>query len=451
MSAATTIDGFAGEDGSVRRDAGPRAVRGRVAGVPATSAFRSLRHANYRIWAGGALISNLGTWMQRATQDWVVLTQLSHHNATAVGIVTAFQFGPQILLLPWGGCIADRYDRRKLLIATQTMMLLLSLSLGVLLLSGLVRLWHVYAASLLLGCVTAIDIPTRQTFVPELVDEADIANATGLNSASSNAARLIGPAAAGLLISVVSAGWVFVIDALSFVAMLSALCHLSGGKLRVISKAARKEASLAGALRYIRTRPELKAIMLMVFVVGSFGLNFPIFITTMSVTTFHASSEQYGLLMSMMAVGGGIGAVLAARCTKPDIALLLAASACFGLGSAFAAVTPGYVLFGLALAIIGACTQLFIVSASALVQLSTEPAMRGRVVAVLLATALCGAPVAGPIVGLVANEFGPRCALGLSGAAGMGAALLAGLYLATTPGVRGLSLLGISDRARQFS
>src|SRR3984957_12404003 len=178
--------------------------------------FRSLNSFNYRVWAGGAIVSNIGTWMQRTAQDWLVLTQLTRHNATAVGVVMALQFGPHLLLLPFTGFAADHLDRRKLLIATQAALGGLALGLGVLTVTGWVQLWHVYVFAFLLGCVTAFDAPARHTFVSELVGEADLSNAVALNSTSFNAARMIGPAVAGLLITAVGSGWVFLLNAVSF-------------------------------------------------------------------------------------------------------------------------------------------------------------------------------------------------------------------------------------------
>jgi len=183
---------------------------------PARGTFRSLEGFNYRTWAGGAIVSNVGTWMQRTAQDWVVLTQLTHNNATAVGVVMALQYGPQVLLLPLTGFAADHLDLRKLLFATQAAMGALALGLGLLTVSGLVELWHVYVFAFLLGCVTAFDAPARQTFVSELVAEADLSNAVALNSTSFNAARTIGPAIAGVLIATVGSGWVFLINAACF-------------------------------------------------------------------------------------------------------------------------------------------------------------------------------------------------------------------------------------------
>src|ERR1700722_4906712 len=193
--------------------------------------FRSLRIFNYRVWAGGAIVSNVGTWMQRIGQDWLLLTQLTPHNATAVGIVMALQFGPHLLLLPLTGFAADHFDRRKLLLATQALMGALAFALGILTVTGLVQLWHVYMFAFLFGCVTAFDSPARQTFVSELVGEDDLSNAVALNSTSFNAARMIGPAIAGVLIAAVGSGWVFLINGASFVAVLCSLCLLRVGEL----------------------------------------------------------------------------------------------------------------------------------------------------------------------------------------------------------------------------
>ncbi|MEM4988777.1 MFS transporter [Collimonas sp. H4R21] len=392
--------------------------------------FRSLNNFNYRIWAGGALVSNVGTWMQRTAQDWLVLTQLTHKNATAVGIVMALQFGPHLLLLPVTGFAADHLDRRKLLIATQAAMGALALGLGILTVSGLVQLWQVYLFAFLLGCVTAFDSPARQTFVSELVAETELSNAVALNSASFNAARMIGPAVAGLLIAGVGSGWVFLINAASFAAVIGALGMLRADQLHLRSRAPHTRGSLLQGFRYVWRRPDIKAVLLMLFLVGTFGLNFPIFISTMSVTVFHAGADRYGLLTAIMAVGSVAGALLSARRAQPRIAILLAGAAVFGFGCALAAFMPSYWLFGLVLILIGISAQTFNTTANSMVQLSTEPAMRGRVMAILLALALGGTAVGAPVVGWVADTFGPRWALGVGAAAGLAAAIVGIHYLA---------------------
>lgn len=417
---------------------------------PIQGTFRSLRGFNYRVWAAGGIVSNIGTWMQRIAQDWLVLTQLTHNNASAVGVVMALQFGPQILLLPLTGFAADHVNRRKLLYATQAALGVLALALGVLTITGLVQLWQVYVFALLLGCVTAFDAPARQTFISDLVGEADLSNAVALNSTSFNAARMIGPAIAGLLIAAVGCGWVFAINAVSFAAVMCSLSFLRVHELHPRHKALRTRGSLVEGFLYVWRRPDMKAVLLMLFLIGTFGLNFPIFISTMAVTVFHAGAGRYGLLTSTMAIGSVIGALLAARRAKPRVTLLLAAAALFGFALAVAAVLPNYWLFGLVLIVIGVSAQTFTTSTNSFMQLTTEPAMRGRVVAIFLAIAMGGTPIGAPIVGWVADTFGPRWALGVGAAAGLLAAMVGIRYLVKYHGLRvysdaGRLRLGMND------
>ena len=280
-----------------------------------------------------------------------------------------------------------------------------------------------------LGCVAAFDAPARQTFVSELVGEADLPNAVALNSTSFNAARMVGPALAGLLIAAVGTGWVFLINAASFAAVIASLGLLRVGELHRENRAVRTRGGLAEGFRYVWARPDLKAILLMLFLVGTFGLNFPIFISTMSVSVFHAGAGQYGLLTSTMAVGSVAGALLAARREKPSLTVLLAGTAAFGWGLALAAAMPGYGSFGFALILVGLSAQTITTTALSTVQLSTEPAMRGRVVALLLAIALGGTPIGAPIVGRVADAFGPRWALVVGAAAALASTAVGLRYL----------------------
>jgi MFS family permease len=393
-------------------------------------AFRSLAGYNYRTWACGALVSNIGTWMQRVAQDWVVLTQLTRHNATAVGVVMALQFGPQVLLLPWTGFAADHWDRRKLLFATQGAMAALALAQGLLLLGGRLQLWHVYGFALLFGIAAAFDAPVRLAFVTELVGEADLANAVGLNSTSFNSARMIGPALAGLLIAAAGAGWVFLFNAASFLAVLGSLSLLRVAELHRSPPSGRSRGGLLEGFRYVWRRPDLRALLLMFFLIGTFGLNFPIFIATMAVSVFHKGPGQYGLLTSVMAIGSIAGALLAAARTRPRLANLLGGAALFGAGVALAAGMPSYALFALALVPVGVAAQTFTTTANSLVQLSTEPAMRGRVLAIMLATALGGTTFGGPMVGWVADRLGPRWALAVGASSGFAAALVGLHHLA---------------------
>ena len=381
--------------------------------------FRSLRSPNYRIWAAGALVSNIGTWMQRTAQDWLVLTQLTPHNAAAVGIVMSLQFGPQLLLLPWTGFAADHYDQRKLLIVTQAVMGLLALTLGVFTITGFVELWHVYVFAFLSGCASAFDAPVRQIFVAELVAEKDLSNAIALNSTSFNMARMIGPAVAGLTIASVGTGWAFLLNGSSFFAVLASLFFLRVSGQHTKVRALRTKGSLTEGLRYVWARPDLKAILLMLFLIGTFGMNFPIFISTMAVRVFDTDARGYGLLSSTLAIGTLAGALIAAGRERPQFRSLLNGAAIFGIGCTLAALAPNYWLFAVALVIIGVGAMTFSNTTNSLMQLTTEPAMRGRVIALRVGVALGGTPIGAPIVGWVADHLGPRWALGAGAVSGI--------------------------------
>jgi MFS family permease len=387
--------------------------------------FRSLRSFNYRVWATGALVSNVGTWMQRTAQDWLVLTGLTHHSAAAVGIVMGLQFGPQLLFLPWSGYAADHFNQRRLLMATQATLGALALVLGVLTVTGVVQLWHVYAFAFLFGCTTAFDAPVRQTFVSELVADGDLSNAVALNSTSFNAARMVGPAVAGVVIASVGVGWAFLLNGLSFVAVLISLTRLRSQDLRVRERARPARGSMTAGFRYVWSRPDLKAIVIMLALIGTFGLNFPIFISTMAVRVFHTNASGYGLLSSLMAVGTVTGALFGARRSRPRFGSLLTGSLVFGVGCTLAAIAPGYAWFGAALVLIGIAALTLTTTSNSLMQLSTEPSMRGRVLAIRLAVALGGTPIGAPIVGWIADHCGPRWALVVGAASGFAAAFVA--------------------------
>src|SRR5579871_1770288 len=277
-----------------------------------TGSFRALGSFNFRVWSAGALVSNIGTWMQRVAQDWLVLTQLTNHDASAVGIVMGLQFAPQLLLLPWTGFAADHLNQRKLLMLTQATMGVLALALGILTIMGHVRLWQVYVFAFLFGSAAALDAPARQTFVAELVGDEHLHNAVALNSTSFNAGRMIGPAVAGLVISKVGTGWAFAFNGLSFAAVLISMSLFRVSELYPKIRADRGTGGLWEGFRYVWNRPDLRAILAMLFFIGTFGLNFPIFTSTMAVNVFHSDAREFGLLSSIMAIGTIAGALIAA-------------------------------------------------------------------------------------------------------------------------------------------
>lgn len=392
--------------------------------------FRSLRNPNYRLWAAGALVSNIGTWMQRMAQDWLVLTELTDHSASAVGMVMALQFGPQLLFLPWTGFAADHFNQRRLLMVTQAAMGSCALVLGVLTVSGAVQLWQVYLLAFLHGSAAAFDAPVRQTFVAELVGDEDLVNAVALNSTSFNAARMIGPAVAGLTIAAIGTGWAFLFNGASFAAVLVSLTRLRASELRPNARAKRAKGSFLAGFRYVWGRPDLLAILVMLFLVGTFGLNFPIFISTMAVRVFHADAQGFGLLSSAMAIGTMSGALIAAGRERIGFGSLPLGALVFGLGCTLAAIAPGQWFFAAALVVTGVAAVTLTNASNSLMQLSTEPSMRGRVMALRIAIALGGTPIGAPIVGWVADALGPRWALGVGAAAGFSAAVVGTAYLA---------------------
>ncbi|MDN3905690.1 MFS transporter [Arthrobacter sp. YD2] len=398
--------------------------------------FRSLRIFNYRIWFFGALVSNIGTWMQRTAQDWLVYDILTDQNAAAMGIVMALQLGPQLLLAPWSGLIADTYNRRKVLLLTQISMGGLGLALGLLVLSGHAELWHVYAFAMALGIVSAIDGPARQAFVSEVVSERDLPNAVALNSASFNGARMIGPAVAGLLTVAVGPGLVFILNALTFGAMVVALLKMRAGELRAMPKASAGKGRIRAGLAYVRHRPDLMMVMLAIFIVGTFGMNFAIYIAAMARTEFGRDAGVFGVLNSVMAIGSVSGALLSARRDRPRLRFVFGAAGAFGFACILSAAAPNLILFALSLIPVGLFALTLMTSANAYVQTTTAPGMRGRVMALYFAIFMGGTPLGAPVVGWVSNAFGPRWSLGVAAAAGIVAATLGFVWAWRTYGMR---------------
>lgn len=387
--------------------------------------FRALENRNYRIWAGGALVSNVGTWMQRVAQDWLVLTVLTNHSGAAVGITTALQFLPMLLLGPYGGVLADRYRKRVILLWTQVAMGLTGLVLGLLVVTGTAQLWHAYLAALCLGIASAIDAPARQSFVSEIVGQDNISNAVALNSASFNTARLTGPAAAGMLIAWVGTGPVFLLNAASYGAVIISLFLIRASELAPAARAGRGKHPVAEGVRYVRQRPDLVLIMVLVGTLGAFGMNFPIINALMTTTEFGVGASEFGLLGSIMAVGTLTGALLAARRAGPRLRYLLGGALGLGFFTLLGSVSPSFWLYAAVLTPVGLASITFLNSCNTSIQLSVEPRFRGRVLALYLAVLQGGTAVGAPLMGWIGSEFGARWSLAAGGAVVSVAALCA--------------------------
>lgn len=391
--------------------------------------FRALRVFNYRLWVSGALVSNIGTWMQRVAQDWLVLTVLTNNSGTAAGITTGLQFLPIIFLGPYAGLLGDRVNKRKLLLLTQTAMGLCALLLGILVVSNAVELWHVYAMALGLGIASAFDAPSRQAFVSEVVGKEDVPNAVALNSASFNLARLAGPGVAGLVIALVGTGPAFLINAASFAAVIFSLWRMRVHELMPAARLPRAKGQIREGFKYIRQRPDLLMIMVLVFLVGTFGLNFQITNALMATTVFHVGPGEYGVLGSVMAIGTLAAALLAARRKKMRMIYIVGGAMAFGATVAVAALMPSYIWYAAALVPVGLASLTFMNACNTTVQLTTDPTMRGRVLAVYMVVLQGGTPIGAPLVGWIATEFGARWSLGLGAAVAVLSGLVAAILL----------------------
>ena len=396
--------------------------------------FRSFANVNYRIWFAGALISNIGGWMQATAQDWVVLTELTDNDATAMGVTMALQFGPPLVLVSLTGWVADRFDRRHILFATQSALLALAIAVGVLLLNDLMTLPMMFAFALGFGIVNAFDAPARQAFVSDMVSTGDTSNAVALNSASFNLARMIGPAVGGLLIVAIGSGWVFIVNAGTFLAMLLALLLMRRSLLAPRLKN-RNRGGLADGFRYVWGRSDLRVVFVTVFLIGAFGMNFPIFASTMALE-FGAGADGYGVLSSVLAIGSLIGALLAARRDRARVRVVILAAGGFGIAAFVSSAMPTYASYAVTLTFTGFMIVTLLTTANGYVQITTDPALRGRVLALYMAVIMGSTPIGAPIAGWVADTFGPRAAIMLGGTAGFVACAIGVIWVATSGRLR---------------
>jgi MFS family permease len=377
--------------------------------------FRSLSVRNYRLYASGAVVSNVGTWMQRVAQDWLVL-QLTHNNGTALGVTTGLQFLPILLLSPYAGLVADRFPKRRLLQVTQLMLAVPALVLGLLAVTGVAQTWHVYLLALVFGIGSAFDAPARQAFVSEIVGPEDLTNAVGLNSASFNLARMIGPALAGVLIAlmgsgVAATGWVIILNGVSYAAVVVSLMLMRQSEMRPTKPIGRAKGQLRDGIRYVRSRPDIILILAIVFCAGTFGFNFQMTTALMATEVFGKGAGEYGLLGSILAIGSLAGSLIAARRATPRQTTIVVFAVAFGLVEILSGLAPTYLLFALSQPLCGITSLLMVATANAFVQMSVSAEMRGRVMALYMCIFMGGTPLGAPILGWVAEQWGARWTL----------------------------------------
>ncbi|MEU8482036.1 MFS transporter [Streptomyces sp. NPDC048641] len=399
-----------------------------------SSMFSSLKIRNYRLFATGAVVSNTGTWMARITQDWLVLSITG--SSAAVGITTAMQFLPMLLFGLYGGVIADRFAKRNLLFVTQGAMSLSGLFLAALTLTGNVQVWHVYLAAFFTGLVTVVDNPTRQSFVSEMVGPDQVRNAVSLNSANFQSARLIGPAVASGLTAAVGPGWAFLANGLSFLAPLTSLCLMRTRELHHTPRASRGKGQLRDGLDYVSKHPELIWPIVLVGFVGTFGFNFPIWLSAYADDVFHGGVGMYGVFNTLMALGSLAGALLAARRRSTRLRVLAGAAIGFGVLEVLVAFAPDVWVFAPLIVLLGILGLTVNVTANSSVQMSTDPEMRGRVMSLFMMVFTGGTPLGGPLFGWLADQYGVRVSFALGGLICAVAAVGVALMLARAANLR---------------
>jgi MFS family permease len=396
---------------------------------PRGGTFRALAEPNYRKYLAGSFVSNIGTWMQRVAQDWLVL-ELSGGSGLAVGITTGLQFLPMLLLSPYGGLIADRFNKQKILKLTQAWLALCAAALGVLAVTGVATTAHVYAIAFAFGLGTAFDNPARQSFVPEVAGRDNLPNAIGLNSATFHAARIVGPALAGLVIAAVGSGWAILANAVSYLAFIGALVIMDDHLLRITPPAPRAKRQIREGLAYILSKPKMLLVISVVFFVGTFGLNFQMTSALMAQQQFHRGAEEYGILGTLMAIGSLAGALTAARRrSAPPGRLVVVMAVIFGFIEIASGLAPSYFAYAAILPVLGLATLLTLTAANASIQLGVDPLRRGRVMALYIMVLMGGTAIGSPIIGWVGQTMGPRWTLIVGGAVTVVGVLASSLLL----------------------
>jgi MFS family permease len=389
----------------------------------AHNTFRSLRVRNYRLYFFGQIVSATGTWIQSVAQVWLVL-KLSG-SGLALGITTGLQFLPILLFGPWGGVVADRFDKRKILMWTQSASAVMAAVLGILVMTGAVRLWMVYLLAFVLGFVTLIDNPTRQSFVVEMVGPDDLQNGISLNSAVFTATRIVGPAIAGLLILTVGLALCFLLNAASYIAVIAGLALMRPADLRRQALVPRAKGQVRAGLRYVWSTPRLRWPLLLMAVIYTLSFNFSVLLPLLARNAFHGGAGLYSLFFSMMGLGALVGALMMANQRRPSQRVLAGAGLGFGIAVVAVAVSPVIGLAVAAIILVGFTSMAFMATSNSMLQFATRPSMRGRVMAVYAMVFLGSTAIGGPLSGWVAGALGARMALGLAGGVSAVSALAA--------------------------
>ncbi len=387
----------------------------RAIGVATRRTFRSLRVRNYRLYFIAQLISNSGTWMDRVAQAWLVLHLTG--SGFDLGIVTGLQFLPVLLFGPWGGLVADRMDKRRLLYVTQAGGGLIALALGILVETHAIRLWQVFLLAFCLGLMNLFDNPARQTFVFEMVGKEDLPNAVSLNSVVMNASRVVGPAVGGVVITLVGLGVCFLANAASFGAVLVGLALMRSSELHKIAPVVRAKGQLRDGFRYVWRTPSLRNTLIAMAVIGVFAYNFQVTLALLATVTFHGGAASYAVLTSCMGVGAIVGGLAVAHRGRPTPRLLQGVALTFGALLAAVALSPSLAVAAVVIVFMGAASIAFIATANAELQLEADPSMRGRVMALYSMAFLGSTPIGSPLIGAIAVWTNPRVSIAVGAAA----------------------------------
>jgi MFS family permease len=384
--------------------------------------WRSFRHRNYRILFPANTVSNIGSWAQRIAQDWLVL-ELTNNNGTYLGLVTAVQFAPVLAFSLHGGKLADRFNKRKVLILTNIVGGTASLVLGILVMTDLIALWHVFVLAAILGISTAIDAPVRQSFTTEVVGQADLPNAVSLNSANFNAGRLVGPAISGGLIAAFGTGPSFIVNGLSYFFVITALLNLNE-KAFFHQDHSKSDGNIREGIAYAKARPDIYVVMLMVFFLATFGLNFQIFNALMATQEFKLGPASFGLMGTFIAVGSLTGAIGSARLERfRNTKFVIRGGIAFSASIMVLSILPNYISYVIWLPICGVTALTTLVSANSIVQTSTDPAIRGRVMGIYLLIFMGGTPFGSPLIGSATELIGIRPTIATCGGISLAASL----------------------------